>query len=98
MGGKIYLLYNPLEPGPGAGHTKEHSLGRLSYYPRKRGVKEGGCQCERLKKRIPNLPKSSANPASPCSLILSILNARSRKRMDTAGEALEEGEENVALH
>lgn len=88
--GERYIFYIiSLEPGPGAGHTKEHSLGRLAYYPQKRGVKERGCQCEKSEKeRIPNLPKSSANPVSPCSLILSILNSRSRRMMDTAREAL----------
>lgn len=41
-----------------------------------------------MKERIPNLPKSLANPVSPCSLILSILKARRRRRTDSTGEAL----------
>lgn len=90
--GKRYIFYIIwLETAPSAGQTKEHSLGRLAYYPhtQKRGVKE---EClsvlSSAKERIPNLPKSSANPVSPCALILSILDMRSRRKMDPAGEAL----------
>lgn len=93
--GERYIFYIiSLEPGPGAGHTKEHSLARLAYYPRKKGSeRERLSVWKSVKERIPNLPKSSANPVSPCSLILSILDARSWRRLDTAGEALRGREE-----
>lgn len=46
-----------------------------------------------VKERIPNLPKSSVNPVSPRSLILSVFDARSTRRMNIFGEALGEREE-----
>lgn len=84
-GGRIHLLYNftwalaRCRSHRGALVSQiviTHERERLSVW-------------KSVKERIPNLPKSLANPVSPCSLILSILNVSCRRRMDTSGDALE---------
>lgn len=68
--GGIYLI--SLELWQGTGHAKEHLLAGLLIIPEKRRV-NGRLSVQRsVKGRIPNLPKSLANPVSPCSLILCI--------------------------
>lgn len=87
-----YILYiTSLEPWLGAAHVEELLLAWSACYPQKKmgGGKERLSVWKSEKERIPNLPKSLANPVSPCSLILSILNVSCRRRMDTSGDALE---------
>lgn len=58
----------------GAGRAKEHLLAGLLIIPKKkkkRQVNERLSEQRSVKGRIPNLPKSLADPVSPCSLILS---------------------------
>lgn len=69
-GRDIYLI--SLELWQGAGHAKEHLLAGFLIIPEKRRVNERLSVQRSVKGRIPNLPKSLANPVSPCSIILCI--------------------------
>lgn len=89
---KRYILYiTSLEPWLGAAHVLELLLAWSACYPQKNmgGGRERLSVWKSEKERIPNLPKSLANPVSLCSLILSILSVSCRRRMDTSGDALE---------
>lgn len=68
--GSIRLI--SLEIWQGAGHAKAHLLAGLPIIPKKRRVNERLSEQKSVKRRIPNLPKSLADPVSPCSLILCI--------------------------
>lgn len=68
--GSICLI--SLEIWQGTGHAKEHLLAGLLIIPKKRQVNERLSEQRSVKGRNPNLPKSLADPVSPCSLILCI--------------------------
>lgn len=55
-----------------AGHAREHLLAALLLIPKKRRVNEKLSEQRSVKGRIPNLPKSLADPVTPCCLILCI--------------------------
>ncbi len=88
-GGKMHLLFNFTWAWARCRSYQGALISQTCLLSTKKGSeRERLSVWKSVKERIPNLPKSSANPVSPCSLILSILDARSWRRMDTAGEAL----------
>lgn len=99
VGEKIHLLYNFSWTSWARCRSYQGALIRqVCLLSRKKGSEREKLSVRKsVKERIPNLPKSSANPVSPCSLILSILNARSWRRMDSTGEALRGEEKNILL-